>query len=102
MHIPGYSQAEWGSPFNDLDPQYGDALQGGHAIDSNGQRTLTLDPIIMNWQPYQGDTVNMSELSGHYYASGNMGFFGDSATIGGETYQYFPFSSNKALVLKRS
>ena len=100
-HIPGYSQAEWGSPFSDLDPQYGDALQGGHAIDSNGQRTLTLDPIIMNWQPYQGDTVNMSELSGHYYASGNMGFFGDSATIGGDTYQYFPFSSNKALVLKR-
>ena len=101
VNIPGFSNADWGGPFDAIDPQYGDALQGGHAIDSNGQRTLTLDPIIMNWQPYQGDTVNMSELSGHYHASGNMGFFGDSATIGGDTYQYFPFSSNKALVLKR-
>ena len=101
-HIPGYSMIEWGGPFPSVDQEFGDAISGGFSVDSTGQRTMTLDPIIMNWQPYQGDTVNMSELSGHYHASGNLGFFGDSATINGETYQYFPFTQNRAIVLKSS
>lgn len=92
---------EWGGIGN-RDQERFDAVNGdAYDIDSNGNKAIRLTPTLMDFHSLGGDEVNMSEKSGIYPTIANAGFFGDSATIGGVKYQYFPLSDTNAFMIRR-
>jgi hypothetical protein len=70
-------------------------------LDSNGNNSLTLTPTLFDWASLGGNMINMSEKAGIYRGPGGAGFWGDSAEIDGNKYQYFPISSMASIVIRR-
>jgi hypothetical protein len=100
-HRGFYHPTEWGGA-TEADQERYDAINGeAYDIDSNGNKAIRLIPIYMDFHSLGGDEINMSDKSGIYRTVANAGFFGDSANIGGQTYQYFPLSSVNAMMIRR-
>ena len=100
-HRGWYYGQEWGGVGNNDQERY-DAIAGAaYDIDSNGNKAIRLSPTYFDFHSLGGDEVNMSSKAGIYKTIANAGFFGDSATINGVTYQYFPLSSLNAMMIRR-
>ena len=100
-HRGFYHPTEWGGAA-EADQERYDAINGeAYDIASNGNKAIRLIPIYMDFHSLGGDEINMSDKSGIYRTVANAGFFGDSANIGGITYQYFPLSSVNAMMIRR-
>lgn len=101
QHRGWYYGQEWGGTGNNDQERY-DAINGAaYDIDSEGNKAIRLKPIYMDFHSLGGNEINMSEKAGVYVTIGNAGFFGDSATVGGQTYQYFPLSAINAMMIRR-
>lgn len=101
QHRGFYHPTEWGGAA-EADQERYDAVNGdAYDIDSNGNKAIRLIPMYMDFHSLGGNEINMSEKAGIYRTVGNAGFFGDSATVGGQTYQYFPLSSVNAMMIRR-
>ena len=101
QHRGWFYGTEWGGIGN-RDQERFDAINGAaYDIDSNGNKAIRLTPMYMDFHSLGGDEVNMSAKAGIYLTIGNAGFFGDSATISGQKYQYFPLSALNALMIRR-
>ena len=101
QHRGFYHPTEWGG-VDEADQERYDAVNGNaYDIDSNGNKGIRLTPIYMDFHSLGGDEINMSQKAGVYKTIANAGFFGDSANIGGITYQYFPLSSVNAMMIRR-
>ena len=101
QHRGFYHPTEWGG-IAEADQERYDAVNGNaYDIDSNGNKGIRLTPIYMDFHSLGGDEINMSQKAGIYKTISNAGFFGDSATIGSETYQYFPLTSVSAMMIRR-
>ena len=101
QHRGFYHPTEWGGA-PEADQERYDAVNGNaYDIDSNGNKAIRLTPMYMDFHSLGGDEINMSDKAGIYRTIGNAGFFGDSATIGSQTYQYFPLSSVNAMMIRR-
>lgn len=70
-------------------------------LDSDGNKTLSLYPTIMDWATMGGNIIDMSKKAGVYFAPGGAGFWGDSAEVDGTKYQYFPISAHGAFAIRR-
>ena len=101
VHRGFYHPTEWGG-VAEADQERYDAINGeAYDIDSNGNKAIRLAPIYMDFHSLGGDEINMSDKAGIYKTIGNAGFFGDSANIGGQIYQYFPLTSVGAMMIRR-
>jgi len=101
QHRGFFYSTEWGGvASNDIEAW--DAINGNaYDIDSNGNKAIRLRPSYMDFSALGGDEINMSAKAGVYHTVGNAGFWGDSATINGVTYQYFPMTSVNAMMIRR-
>ena len=101
QHRGWFAASEWGG-LSANDPERRDAINGNaYDIDSNGNKSIRLSPTYFDFHSLGGDEVNMSSKAGIYTTVANAGFFGDSATIDGVKYQYFPLSSTNAMMIRR-
>lgn len=116
QYLKGFSPADWidlggfalrytttssqitGTP----DINFTNASSGqGYIFDSNGNKTIPISPMEMDWHWAGGEVINMSNKSGQYKTSGGAGLWADSAEIGGDKYQYFPTSAYAGILIKR-